>query len=376
MFFDKKEDKLKVLCKEHLCECTHLCSDGKFLCIYCLHRIHKKHAKDTIGNEAAKIKEALLKESNEMEHVCELLKVTQDHILVSKKKLDESLRERKAACLSSYVDLLNKEEEVIRAEFQNICYNHIEKYPMANSTEYYQEKLLQDDIQLTMEKTIILDDISENSITNSSLGCVVVSLSDTADFLNEHPLGDIHVTVSEEISFCHLHPPVSTLKEKIYLINDYENILSSVTAKVKQLLQEGRCYVQVDVSYSCESVVVAVLIAVAAAVARAGTGAGAGTRARAGIGTGTGAGAGAGAGARARAGTGAGTGTGAGAGARARAGTGAGAGARARAGHCNCHRLLFIVIVYYHIYLCLFICMYLFVRCVCVVALVSLRMAH
>lgn len=238
IFFDKKEKELKVLCKEHVSNCTHFCSDNQFLCVYCINRTHKQHRKDTIRSQAEKLKESLTNGSKIVNKINELLKVTKENILVNKEELDISLRERKIACLSSYLDFLNREEEVIRKQFQHLSCDHTKQYPIIDTTKCYLDTLQKNDIELVMEKHPILQSLTVSGLWNSSVSSVTVSLRDDFDFRNEHPLGDLQVAVGEDISFYDLNLLRSSFTGNISKVDDYENILSKLSKDIKTLLQE------------------------------------------------------------------------------------------------------------------------------------------
>ena len=189
---------------------------------------------------AEKLREALVNDSTKLENICKLLKVTKNSIAASKLKFDALLEKRKIACLLSYIDFLNKEEELVRTQFQNESSEHIMQYPFTNDLEYYQNKLFKCDVELTIEKKSILEKICRSNLVNSSLFSVDLSMSDNFDFRDEHPMGELQVVVGKENLLCDFNEATPTLK--ISQHNDCRHWLSRFSTQSKDLLEAGRIF--------------------------------------------------------------------------------------------------------------------------------------
>ena len=148
-----RENKFKVLCEKHVSQCTHLCVDDAFLCMYCLKRDpdHEKHSKTTVESEVALIKEALLNVSTNKDNIDQFLKATKESICLMRRKLEDLLQVRKEECLSRYKDYLNEQEVILRSELRSICDDHLKQY-LHMTPEYYQGQLEKCDAELAIEK--------------------------------------------------------------------------------------------------------------------------------------------------------------------------------------------------------------------------------
>lgn len=212
LVFNKREGKLNVLCNKHACQCTYLCIDNTFLCSYCLKRNkeHEAHVKNTVERDVELIKEALLNDAKKKEKVQGFILSTENNIAHMKKKLDDLLQIRTQECLSHYNAFLKSEEERLKNHLESICNNHLKQYPV--DPGYNCRLLAKSDVELAIQKETILETILKHQ-NKQSLNCESVSLSDSYNFQSEHPLGELHLTVGEEVLVN--NSPVSTLTDSM-----------------------------------------------------------------------------------------------------------------------------------------------------------------
>ena len=223
--FSEKENKLNALCSDHSSNCTHLCEDGKLLCVYCLARNvdHKQRGKNTLETESRLIREALNREFKDTLTTSKAQRdfqtLTQDKISNMKNLFQASLERRKERLLKWYGDLLDTEMKLLTRKLDAMCEEHLDKYPV-NITEYYGEKLQQMDVQLVLQKEEVLAAINETK-KSSTLICDTIAVVGDMDFLSLHPLGDIEMKSKKKVRMDDL--PCSTLDY------DFEKLLLSKT---------------------------------------------------------------------------------------------------------------------------------------------------
>ena len=187
-----KENTFKVLCNKHNTLCNYICCDIH-TCTYCIHRDHSKHNYSNLDNEIKSIKQRLNVEIEKYRLFKQSINITNEYIPIAKKLFDQSIKLRKQNCMTSYIDLLNKEEKLLRQQF-NVTLSDFERNLTTHNLEKLNELSKKSEIEFTLLKKNIVESIQRLSFRE--VQSLDVMLSDPK-VINNHPLGEIIVGSSE-----------------------------------------------------------------------------------------------------------------------------------------------------------------------------------
>jgi len=205
--YNKKDDKLMLLCDEHGAFCTSVCTeDDALLCLYCQQRdlVHNKHTKSSIEEEVSVLKEILQTESDLLDRLQRFKTSTMQNVEESRKRFKNVMAKRKKDCLRQYGKLLDEEEARLTAEFEECCTDFIDEGDYDDCVcEYSKGMLKKHDVELFIQKEDIFHQLQSKE-RYETLRSVTHTLRE-GDFLSSCPLGnfssneDYKVNVREAI---------------------------------------------------------------------------------------------------------------------------------------------------------------------------------
>ena len=183
-----KENTFKILCHTHNTSCNYMCCDIP-TCTYCIHRDHSEHTYINLDDEIKSMKHRLNAEMEKYKIFNKSITTTKDYIPIAQNLFDKSIKLRKQYCITNYIDLLNKEEKVLREQF-NVTLSDFERNLTTHNLEKLSELSKKSEIEFTMLKKNILESIQRLSFRE--VQSLNVMLSDPK-VINNHPLGEIIV---------------------------------------------------------------------------------------------------------------------------------------------------------------------------------------
>ena len=183
-----KENTFKVLCNTHNTACKYMCCDIH-TCTYCIHRDHSKHNYSNLDNEIKSINQRLNVEMQKYRLFKQSINITNEFIAIARNLFDQSIKLRKQNCINSYIDLVNKEEKMLRQQF-NVTLSDFERNLTAHNLEKLNELSKKSEIEFTLLKKNIVESIQQLSFRE--VQSLDVMLSDPK-VINDHPLGEIIV---------------------------------------------------------------------------------------------------------------------------------------------------------------------------------------
>ena len=187
--FNKRENKLRVICNEHSARCTHTTTDRSpfVYCVYCVNRGAKDEDTDIIEDQADARRNVLRRELQRSKRNEQVLQKTAATIEDAKVGLKRVLEQRKQECMASYEKLLDGEAERLTHLFDNVADSHLNVYKEDMVKVESSEQLLKGD-KLDVEVVLSSDVITE--LSSRPFADMSVSLTESSD-LGATPLGDI-----------------------------------------------------------------------------------------------------------------------------------------------------------------------------------------
>ena len=185
------ENKFKVICNTHNITCKYMCCN-KHICTYCIHRDHREHNHINLDNEITNIKQRLNVEIEKYQLFNQSTNNTKEYIQIAQDMFDQSIKLRKQNCLTSYINLLEKEEKTLKEQFGVMLTDH-DKNLTTHNIENLKEVSTKSDIEFSLLKENIIESIEQLSLGELKSD---VMLGDP-NFINNHPLGEIIVNRSE-----------------------------------------------------------------------------------------------------------------------------------------------------------------------------------
>ena len=179
---------LKVLCNTHNTPCKYMCCDIP-ICTYCIHRDHSKHNYINIDHEIKSIKQQLNVEMEKYKIFNKSITTTKDYIPIAQNLFDKSIKLRKQNCITNYINLLNKEEKMLREKF-NVTLSDFERNLATHNLEELNELSKKSEIKFTLLKKSIVESIQRLSFRE--VQSLHVTWSDSK-VINNHPLGELIV---------------------------------------------------------------------------------------------------------------------------------------------------------------------------------------
>ena len=183
-----KEKTFKVLCKTHNTFCNYMCCDIP-ICTYCIHRDHSEHNYINLDDDIKRIKHRLNVEMKKYKIFNKSITTTKDYIPIAQNLFDKSIKLRKQNCIINYIDLLNKEEKMLRQQF-SVTLSDFERNLTTHNLEKLSELSKKSEIEFTMLKKNIVESIQRLSFRE--VQSLDVMLSDPK-VIDNHPLGEIIV---------------------------------------------------------------------------------------------------------------------------------------------------------------------------------------
>lgn len=195
LVLDKRDDKLKVLCEEHVCQSSHLCGDGRFLCMYCVQRNieHFPHSKNTLEVEVHLLKESLNNSLKDAEKFTQFQQLTERNVIKMKTKLMEVLAQRKAECTLPHNKALVQAETKLEQKFDDFVKEHMKQYDeglIVDLPVYFKKILDKPEVEMLLQKEQILSCLGKYRNVQLKEGNILV-LKPSSDPAKQQPLGDI-----------------------------------------------------------------------------------------------------------------------------------------------------------------------------------------
>ena len=181
------DNSLNVSCKTHKTKCQYICCQ-KYICTYCVHRDHAKHNSIKLDDEIKNMKERLNIEIEKYELLKESITKASEYIPIAKNLFEESIKVRKQSCITSYISLLNTEENKLREQF-NVILNDYKRNLTTQNLVNLKELSTKTEIEFTLFKDNIMESIEQLSFKFRSFN---ITLNDS-QLINDHPLGDLNV---------------------------------------------------------------------------------------------------------------------------------------------------------------------------------------
>lgn len=165
------------------------------LCTYCSHRQHPGHFLVASNIEVEKIKESLQKKLTQDTVEENLMKRIEQEIIQSKIEFKKCLRERKLLNIMNYINFLNKEEEKLKFEFEEIVSTFKNEFAVTKSMNNIHDLLQKSDFEL-----LLLRENINNFLENEQASHVPVSKEVSLlqyHFLAPNPFGNIMISSSQ-----------------------------------------------------------------------------------------------------------------------------------------------------------------------------------
>ena len=182
------KEGLYIMCNVHQTKCKFMCCDNA-VCLYCANREHINHPHNSLVTETNKIEQAIDIEIKKYENIKKNSFTVKQNIDIAENLFEVSLQSRKRKCIEDYIILLNKEESVLRENFNAVVSDYKNILNMENLDEL-KNIYKKTEIELVLLKKNITQSIEQLSLKN--LVSYNLSMSDSK-YGSEHPLGELIV---------------------------------------------------------------------------------------------------------------------------------------------------------------------------------------
>lgn len=239
--FDKKSEKVMVVCNEHSTFAKYICCKNKFICMYCKNRSHRLHEHTCIQLEADQVREFLCSDEididnleNGIQNTIKMLNATQSSVDHSREMLELSLKNLKIKRMTEFSMLLDKAESDILSEYDTLVKDHKKQFPDVITKDYFKDIMKMSDVEIITMREKIMKNIFSYTSTELSFPSVEITFSESNNFL-KNLLGKLKQETMSPIICNGLN--ISTFNSKIKLYDNSE-IATDFESQLKRIVTD------------------------------------------------------------------------------------------------------------------------------------------
>ena len=139
--FNKKKGTTVTMCKKHNTVAKYICCEKEFICVYCKERRHQGHLSELTEVIANQIQtEIITMEKNVKGRTEQIQKGVQNALEATETAINEErvilknlIAKQKLASMSEYYSLLQREEERLMGEYNEVTTTHLESRQVGKS---------------------------------------------------------------------------------------------------------------------------------------------------------------------------------------------------------------------------------------------------